>query len=299
MNKPIRLLCMFWLCSTLQAKAQSYRSQQNQLFAWNILSNGVMGGVGGMINRDHDEKWYMAFARNFGKGCLGGLVKYTAKNQTYYLRYSQNQFLALPNRLLYFAGHSITMNASLNKGIFDTYYCNILGVDMRWHLMNVQDDEKRFQARVSLMSVASALSVGAQHYSFDFYKSLEMGCFYFVMDTPTLHNGVKVTGFQRFNSIAIGNSPFGGPYPNTIPHEFVHIYQSYDFFSITNFFYPRYIKPKIANTRWYGVINRFIVPDVDVAYFIAAYTLQPKPTYYRNFFEFEAEHFSSRRYIPR
>ena len=281
---------------------QTYRSQQNQILAYNIISNGLMGGIGGMINRAPNEKWHKAFLKNFGKGCLGGLVKYSAKSQTYYLRDPRNEYLALPNRLFFFAGHSMVMNASKNKGLFDTYHCNLLGVDMRWNIKNKEAEQKAFQARISLMTLGDVISTHAYGGKLDIYKSLEMGFFYFTMNRANLDRMVGEynaagTGFNTITFLDDKTNPW--QVYHYIPHEMVHLYQSYDFYPITNFYYSRFIEKKLSKKEWYKKYKRVFVTDLDMLYFGVSYLLQPQPLHYRNFFEFEAEHFHSRNIVPR
>ena len=61
-----------------------YRAQQNQVLITNVLSNGLMAGIGGVIHKKKGEKFFPVFLKSFGKGCVGGMVKYTAKYQTHF-----------------------------------------------------------------------------------------------------------------------------------------------------------------------------------------------------------------------
>lgn len=286
------------------AFTQSYKTQQNEILAYNIFCNGLIGGIGGIINKDADDKWHEAFLKNFGKGCLGGLVKYSSKKQAWHLQNPDKNYLAIPNRLYYFLGHSMVMNASKNKGIFDTYYCNLFGTDIRWNL-NKKDSglNTTFQVRLSLMSIGSFIQLALEKNKFNLHKSLEMGLFYFDLKPNYPTHGANigsVSGIARFNSIAIGRNLLNGMrFDDAVPHEVIHVYQNYDFFPITNFYYGRYFKNKLSQLNWYNTISRFVIADIDVLYFKTAYYFQPQPTYYKNFFEYEAEHFSGRNYLNR
>lgn len=277
---------------------QNYRTQQNQVFAYNILSNGLMGGFGGLINKPVNEKWYKAFITNFGKGCLGGLVKYSAKSQIWYLGNQNNNFLILPNRLFFFAGHSMVMNASKHKGLLDTYYLNYLGMDIRWNIRK-EENIKPLQVRLSVQTLGSYFYMKNDNSKLDFYRSLECGQLYFVPDTNFM-NSINADGYAGFNTIAIRDRPYNFlKYRNPLPHELIHTYQGYDFFPLTSLYYDRFLEKKIMNIKWCKKLSKYIVLDTDDFYFITAFLLQPEPQYYRNFFEFEAEHFASRNYIKR
>lgn len=295
LNKIILIIILLTFCKT--SLGQNYRAQQNQLFAYNILTNGLMGGIGGVINKPIGEKWYSAFISNFGKGCLGGLVKYSAKSQTWYLRSQQNNFLMIPNRLFFFAGHSMVMNASKHKGLFDTYYLNMLGADIRWNIKKTEN-LKPLQVRLSLQTLGSFALMAIEGGKLDFYRSLEMGQYYFIADTNFV-NSLNTDAYAGFNTMAVRNAIYHGGRPNPIPHEIIHTYQGYDFFPITSFYYDRFLEKKIMKIKWCKSLSKYIVLDIDDFYFITAFFLQPEPQHYGNFFEFEAEHFAGRYYIYR
>jgi len=285
------------LILSYEMKAQTYRTQQNQLLAYNIISNGLMGGIGGMINKPKEVKWHKAFLNNFGKGCLGGLVKYSAKRNTRYQANENFNFLALPNRLFFFAGHSMVMNAALNKKVFDTYYLNLYGADIRYQRKD--NNKPPFHVKLSLMSVVSFVDFTIQKHTFDLYRSLEMGIFYFDMDPDYQLDGVLVDGIAGNNTIGIKKHSNQWTVSNVIPHEIVHVYQVYDFFPITNIYYSEYLEKPLSKYGFYTKLQKYMAFDFDAAYFSAAYLFQPVPAHYKNFFEFEAEHFSSRNYIKR
>jgi hypothetical protein len=289
------------LVFSLRPQAQTFRTQQNQILAYNILSNGLMGGVGGLINKKPGEKWHKVFLRNFSKGCLGGLVKYSAKTQTYYLKFPQDNWLALPNRLYYFLGHSMVMNASANKGLLSTYHCNLLGIDMRWHIKDKAADVQALEARLSVQSVISVGWMMHLGHHPDLYRSLETGLFFFDLDTNYRHPVVGlVSGISGFNTIAIRNYGYaGGVQSFAIPHETVHTYQQYDVFPLRNLLYPRYLEKPLMKNKVYNKLSKYLVLDFESYIYTGLYSLQPKPLHYRNFYEFEAEHFSSRQYIRR
>jgi hypothetical protein len=288
--------CLFFQSS----KAQSYRTQQNQMLAYNVLSNGLMGGIGGLINRKPGEKWHQVFLKNFGKGCLGGLIKHSAKMQTYYLQYPQNNFLAIPNRLYYFLGHSMVMNASANKKLLSTYHCNLMGMDIRWHAKDSASKARPFEVRLSVQSVISVGSMMRQGHQLDLYRSLEMGLFYFDMDSAYRHPVTRnAAGISDFNSIVIGKQGFGGVQSFVIPHEVVHVYQQYDLYPLRNFFYPRYLEKPLMKNKVYNTLSKYLVSDLESYLFVSAYALQPQPVHYKNFYEYEAQHFGGRQYIYR
>ena len=278
----------------ITTNAQTYKHQQYEIFAVNILSNGFIGGVGGVINKSEDEKILPVFLRNFGKGCLGGLIKYTSKSYSNYLNYPDNTFYAPINRMHFFLGHSIVMNASMNKKMLETYYFNYLGINFQFF---PKKEVNKFQARISAASLLSFASFAIRGHDFDFFKSLEYGLFYFNLKEGYKQNGFYPYGLAYHNSIAIKEYQ-KAPYYFIIPHELVHTYQFYDFYPLGNY-YKEKANKYLNNYSIYNFLSKYISLDHEAIYHSILYEIQPEPIYYRNYFEYEAEHFSSRKYIKR
>jgi len=288
----LRRLLAFTLLFPLfkgQLYSQSYNSQRTQVLLVNVISNAIMGGIGGAINKGKDEKVYKAFIRNFLKGSVGGLVKYSAKYQAYSLGTEQLSFYAPFNRLYFFLGHSMVMNAAFNRKLLDTYYCNFYGVDLRFNLK----EEQKIKARLSLVTAGSfAFFALSRNYQLDVFRSLEYGQFFF-----GVHNNDPYSGKAVFNCIAIaatGNriSAF------TIPHEIIHTYQQYDMFSISSFYHKKE-ESLVKNNKLLNKLSNYLVTDYQAGFFTLLYLTQPQPWHFKNYFEFEAEHFKIRSYIPR
>ena len=115
----------------------------------------------------------------------------------------------------------------------------------------------------------------------NYFKSLEYGNFYFDPNTT----GTSAS-FALYNAIVISNQ-------SLIPHETVHTYQKYDFFTISSF-YEKPIANIINQKPILRKVSKFISFDYQPIFNKLFYKLQPEPTYYKNFFEYEAEHFSKR-----
>lgn len=291
MKKTLVTALLFTVLSE-RISAQSYSQQRSEVFFVNILSNAVIGGVGGAINKGKDEKVYRAFLRNFLKGGAGGLVKYTAKYQTYYLASPVTSVYAPINRLYYFLGHSMVMNASLNRKVLDTYYCNFYGVDLRFK----RTSEQKIHARLSLATLASAVYFGTKGFELDFYRSLEYGQLMFQMKPGQL--GIY-NGMAWFNCIVL-QSRSNVPDLAILPHETIHTYQAYDYFGIASF-YDQNLRSWYKDKKLYNLLSKYVVLDYEALFMSVPYALQfhPMPDYYKNYFEFEAEHFKTRQYIKR
>lgn len=283
-------LPLFYICKINKAFSQSYQSQQTQIFAYNILLNGLIGGIGGAINKKDNEKRMLAFGKNFLKGSLGGLIKYTAKYETYYLGYNNKPYLAKPNRLLYYLGYSFVYNASLNRNLFHSYHCQFYGVNFEFEFK----EKFHVNSRLSMLSTYFFIDFITRGYRLDLYKSLEYGLFFFDLKNNTVLRGIEISGTGGHNVIAIEQN--NGYYNyNVIPHEFIHTYQKPDYFTISNFFSKPF--KNIKSRKTYTILSKYVYLDID--YMQLIYWFQPKPIHYNNFYEFEAAHFSKRQYIAR
>ena len=163
-----------------------FRAQQNQVFALNVLSNGLMAGIGGVIHKKKGEKFFPVFFKSFGKGCLGGVVKYTAKYQTHYFSSPRFNMLLPLNRAYFFLGHSITMNASRNEKILSNYYCNFYGVN--FHYNHKAEKGEKFSSKLSLGSTVALATFFAEGNRLDLFKTLEFGQFYFDKSSTSKRN---------------------------------------------------------------------------------------------------------------
>lgn len=290
------LLVFLVLVLSKSAFSQNYQSQQSEIFAYNLLSNGLICGISGAINKDKGEKAFPTFLKNFGKGCLGGFIKYSAKKQSFYLRYDSHEYLAPINRAYFFLGHSVSMNASLNKRTFENFYFNFYGVDFNFR--PYEEKGNRFSGRLSMGTVTSVIYFSALGHKLDFFKSLEYGQFFFELDPDTKIDGISIAGLASYNSFAIEKDSRGVYSQSVIPHEMVHNYQYYDFFTLSSFYQAK-LDTALNEVSLYRKASKFLNFDYQPIFFSGLYNIQPKPRYYRNYFEYEAEHFGRRRFINR
>ncbi len=296
LKRAVLLVFLFMLALNHTGIGQGYQAQRNQIAAYNVLFNGLIGGISGTLHKNKGEKVLPVFLKNFGKGCLGGLIKYSAKNQTYYLKSNSNIYFAPINRAFFFLGHSLVTNASRNLRTLENYHCNLYGVDFDYS--PYKELGNRLKVRASLGTTISLISFLGQGHKLNFYKTLEYGLFYFDMDSTFNRKGTLISGTASHNVMAIKKFSSGRTAQSVIPHELVHTFQHYDFFPLSNL-YKKDLEHKLNTYATYNKLSRFIHFDYEALFFRSLYAVQPKPKYYRNFFEFEAQHFSIRRYIER
>ncbi len=290
--KTKSILTALLMLFSIQSRAQDYNKQRNELFAYNILTNGMISGVSSLFNKQPNEKAWRVFTTNFGKGCLGGLVKYTAKYQTFYFRQLSNVYFAPVNRAFFFIGHSMVMNASMNERLLSNYHCHFYGINFNYRARESKGD--RLKARLSFSTMASIVSLTLRGDRIDLFKTLEYGQFYMDLNSYAL---TKIGGRALFNVISIGKTA-NGSFQSVVPHEIIHTYQTYDFFAVSSMYKTKQDQ-FFSKSKVYNAITHFIDLDYEPLFFSTLYLIQPEPKYYKNFFEFEAEHFSKRLFIDR
>jgi hypothetical protein len=280
------------LLSINQTAAQSFHQQSRQLFGYNIILNGLIGGIGGLINKSKEENILKVFGRNFVKGSLGGIITYTAKYEVYQLRNPERFWVAPLDRAFYYLGNSFVYNASLNQNLFSAYRCQFYLFNFDFYFKK----KIRIVPRISLLSVASvsAFFIFSDHLNFK--NSLRYGVFYFNQNKEHLNTRV---GLGLNNAIEIT------PYPlnvdgykgdewryELIAHEMIHTFQFPDYISISNFMRKDFqgIKSKDRYEKW----SKYFF--LDGPFFPLLYVIYPAPND-RNFFEYEANHFSTRQFI--
>jgi hypothetical protein len=274
--------------------AQSFHQQSRQIFAYNILLNGLVGGIGGVINKSKGEKVLGAFGRNFLKGSLGGLITYTAKYEVYQLRNPEKYWVAPLDRAFYYIGNSFVYNASLNRGLFSAYRC-------QFYLFNIDIHFKgkcRVFPRISVLSAASAATLFLVGDHLNLKNSFKYGLFYFNENKKNnstryglgLNNAIEITQYPTDEH---GKMRIEWRY-ETIAHEMVHTFQFPDYISISNYMKKSFqgIKSKERYKKW----SRYFY--LDGPFFPLLYVIYPKP-YDQIFYEYEANHFSTREFVPR
>jgi hypothetical protein len=287
-KKSLIILTLF--LSIYGVKAQSYQQQRRQIFGYNIILNGLVAGVGGVINKSHEEKILNAFGRNFLKGAIGGIITYTAKFEVYQLRNPENYWIAPLDRAFYYIGNSIVYNASLNKSIFDSYRCQFYLFNIEIHL------KRKFKVtpRISLLSLASLGTFFILQDHLNFKNSIKYGLFYFNENKKYIYSR---EGLGLNNAIEIAAHP-----PDTIidfkyeviAHEMIHTFQFPDYISISNYMKKSF--QGVKSTDKYKKWSRYFY--LDGPFFPILYVIYPKPNY-QIFYEYEANHFSTRKFIER
>ena len=188
------------------------------------------------------------------------------------------------------------MNASMNEKSFENIYFNYFGINFKYSASAERGE--RFSSKLSGGTLVSSILFLTYGDKFNFNKSLEYGLIYFETNPEATHiNGGPLNGRARFNSISV-RVRNRRPVQSVVPHEILHTYQVYDFFALSSF-YKTKEKALLDESKIYRFTSKYLELDYEPLFFTTIYLIQPQPRYYKNFFEYEAEHFSSRRYIDR
>lgn len=191
-------------------------------------------------------------------------------------------------------GQSIVSNASKNKPILHEYNANFYG----FNFTISKKKKRRLEVKLSLTSLIYNCSYLLRNAKLDFYKSLEHGVFTYSMDSAASEFGGKYIGIGGFNALIIAKHKNGEYISGVLPHEIVHTYQHYDLFPISNFYQKR-IDNYYDDSKYYKLFTKYLDLDYEALFHVMLYNSQPTPKYYKNYFEFEAEHFNRRKYIER
>jgi len=162
-------------------------------------------------------------------------------------------------------------------------------------------ESKQIKAR--LLPYAMLSTIIATHYeTFDAGASLKTGEIIFKnYDLLNLPSGVTNTPGATFGRAIVYAY---GPQSNLtkewiLSHELIHRFQ-YNEYQVFN----TWVKPLSKNIKSSTIQNMFSkYVYADIPYFFlpyyAIYGVQPGDHYYKNFYEFEAERFSTNAYVPR
>ena len=245
---------------------------------YNLLLNGLIGGIGGMINKPKTVKPWKAFSANFIKGMGGGAVCFIAKRTLPLIRNHFDYGVAYwANRMLFNVGNSIVFNASLSKNIFDTLYFEYYGINLAYRPVT-----KKIQAKLSLAtSLMLAAQIGVFKGDIDWSRSLKYGAFFFDMGEEMYRiSGGDKTGENAAGGFAMQNMFYIDPKlspderSKTIIHELLHTYQFLDYTTARHFFKPLYDSLVFKKGNFMDRVSKYVL--FDLPYFFVPYSFLQK-----------------------
>jgi hypothetical protein len=281
------------MTNTLSAK--TYPQQKRQMFVYSVGSGFVIGGVGALINKKPHQNGWKVFLKGAGQGTLGGLINYGAKNITSQIAKQENYAYGWAARITQSAGTSIIYNAASNRNFWEAYYFNYGAVRLAFDMerqykpsmkvlpaslvgMVWMGTQGKLSMKYSLLSGAPVLLSDG---SFNIFGASYAG---YVMGNSTILDRTYVEDFRDYELFA---------------HEFIHILQYDDFISVNTYFNPLINKLKDQSV-FVNSITKYVYPDLHAPMMMGTYHLMTKDgNYFHNWWEFEAEHFATQRFVER
>jgi hypothetical protein len=284
----IALLLLF-----LNASAQH---QERTVFVYNVAFGGFSAGIGSVINKPKEVNWKKAFIRGFWQGSIGGLINYSSKKVLYLVNKNQQEVYAWPAKLLHATGYSIIENASAYLPFLQNWTMDVGLLRFDFSLST-----KKFKARL-LPEALIATIIAANYGTFDAGTSLKTGEIifktYHLLNLPTLSEDNPGVTFGR--AIVYTYGPQSSYTKDRIlSHELIHRFQYNEYQVFNTWLKPVYTKTKSKTLQ--SIFSKYVYADIPY-FFLPYYTLYGVHLgqhYYRNFYEFEAERFSTNSDVPR
>jgi len=289
MKKAILLILIFAL--GIKLDAQSFKEQRREFVFANIGINGIVGGLGALVNKKKNEKPLKVFAKGFGQGCLGGTFQLLGKELTYQINTKENLSYAWAARITNSIGNSITQNAASNINFWERWHFNLGVLRFDYHITN-----NKFQARLFPSSIYGII-VGGSQAKLNFKRSLQTGIMIFERDGNVRALGGLSIGVGAVSSIAINKNVQGKDYYSLMAHEVMHILQ-YDNMVWVNPFLNKLDNKLKSNNSFYQKASKYIYFDFNGMTIFGLYMLQINKPWECRFIEREADHFSREIHWP-
>lgn len=291
MHKETLLIILILLLG-IKSKSQTLFSQNAEALGYNIALNGLIGGIGCLVNKPGKHKW----PRTFLKGCLlgggGGVVAYGGKRFYGAITGKTPMAFAWAGKITHALGCSMTENVAKGDKVFSHVYLDF--GPARIDVVTAQPHKTK--VRLLPFATRSAVVLLSNGYDLSLKKSLAYGALYFEHDGFV--GSANYHGYAIANSIAINElNQFDKKL--TIAHELVHTLQYREYLSFNTFL----LKPRnkaIEKWKLLRQIDKYLY--VDFPYYTLFYNIigvKNTNCYYNNFFEFEAQLFSTRKLVPR
>ena len=281
-----KLLAFSFIFSYSIFFGQARNTSPGKELIYNISIGSIIGGIGAVINKKHNEKFGKVAFKGFYQGALGGYVTFESKRLLQTAEKNQDWKLLWCAKIVNAGGISIKENASANKDFWEKWHINI-----GFNRIEFETKEK-FSVNYKVMPVALIYTIGvASQTKFELGKSLKSGEFIFSSSS------------ERFNETYSSGVTFPGaivlysPYKNDfslLSHEIIHNYQANDFSQFDAFFYKplSYINNSSETLK---KINKYVYYDFRYLPQLFLYKIENSNItyYYENIFEREAGYYSN------
>lgn len=269
------------------------KNQEATVLLYNVAFAGITSGIGSCINKPKQIKWHKAFLTGFWQGSIGGALNYSAKKTLHLVYKNKSIGYALPATLLNAAGYSIMENAALHKPFLENWTLDYGPLRVNFSTKSMAD----FKVRLLPESIYAVVDLSRSG-KFDLGTSLLTGTISFKSKGAIYlqNTGLYYDGYSNGRAFIYTDDGYADKY-HIVSHELTHYYQYRDY-QIFN----TWLKP-IGNRVNSPIINKVFSKYIylDIPYFWPFYNLaglRSGSSYYRNFYEFEAERFSTNSYVP-
>lgn len=282
--KTLIAVCLF----TLSFSETKALNQPQQLFVYNIGFNAITGGIGAIINKKSREKVGKTFLNGLIKGSAGGLLIYSAKKMETLVYNKNNTWYGLPANLIHSAGTSIVENAALNRPANFRYNFTFGPLRLQLFLR----DSIRLNARI--MPYSTFAVIQGIHYgrSLDLKRTLSTGEIVFSHPTKTVftEDGQYYNGYSLGGSVVLSKDVFKIN-NGVMAHEQIHQFQYREYMNLNTWLNPMY--QEIKGRKLPKFLSKYIYADIPwFNLFYVSEGYHSYDSYYKNFYEFEAQRLS-------
>ncbi len=252
-----------------------------QAALYNIGFGGITSSIGAVLNKKPNEKLGKVLLKGFWQGALGGTVVYGSKQLVYNMHKKHNLDKLWQAKLVNSVGVSIIENAGLNQNFYDKWHINI-----GFNRLEV-DIKNNFKVQYKIMPTALiGTIISTTHGSLNLKYSIQ------TLTPIFLNKNEYAFPFAIINSIVINKDKM----KNSLAHEIIHTFQIDDFMSI-NVFFNKKKKKWTTHSKLINKYNKWFYMDTPSFILLrSVYLIENKniQCYYDNFFEAEANYYSSK-----
>lgn len=266
-------------------KAQNYEARSA---VYNTLLGGFSGGIGAIINKKQDQKWFKAFGKGFLIGSGGGGLMYGGKKINYLVGKKNELGYAWLSRAVFSAGNSIVENASANIDVWTRWHFDIGFVRLEFKTSSFN-----LTPRLLPSALGGVIFLAGNNGKLNISETFRSGTLTF--KTPTIKYATQFDASTTGNSIMHVTSLTGHDFYQIYGHEMIHTFQFQEFSGVNYFFIPLSNKLK-SQSVYYKKVSKWIYWDFNYELMLTNYFLLQggyKDGYNHNFCEKEAEFLST------
>lgn len=294
LQKTLLIFLLLFLFSKNVAQAQNSfyyeKSGSAGIVVNNMCTGALISGIGSVINKPKEVKWYKAFTRGVLYGSVGGYIQFQGKQVIGHIGLRDNPAYGWLGKGVFFAGSSLIENAAAYRKPFELMHFNVAFVRLE-----VNTKEKiHIQPKLLPFAFGGLVYSALQMGKFDAKLSLQSGTPVFTdvitsnFAAEAMMNNIMIAyGFDHYTSLLLG-------------HESVHTLQ-YESYSGMNNWLDKPRKKAIDQSSFAKGLYKWVYFDVNAIYDFGLYAaegLRDTPNcYYNNYFEYEAMYLAIKRPI--